>query len=232
MVFVQFLTTIIINSMTLDITFDLETCALCPTAAVLSLGAVAWTRDGDDSPFIQLDGKDDHSSEYLAHVDLRSSFLDGFTFDQDTANWWSKQSEAAKRAVLADDEEGSPCLPVEIVVGGFFLWIDKITEDYNADDVNLWCQGSDFDIAILRNICNRYHLAIPVKYTNFRDHRTFFIEGARLICDKVGVEFDPKKAYKMVEEYDGKNVPHDPIFDCKRSIYSTWQMMRQLKGIH
>ncbi len=35
-----------------DITFDLETCALCPTAAVMSTGAVVWNRDGEDTPFL------------------------------------------------------------------------------------------------------------------------------------------------------------------------------------
>lgn len=213
--------------MTLDITFDLETCALCPTAAVLSLGAVAWTRDGADTPFIQLGGTDDPAAEYLSHVDLRSSFIDGFTFDQDTANWWAQQSEHAKSAVLENDGEDSPCLPIKKVIQGFFAWIEKIKTDNLADDVNLWCQGSDFDIAILRNICNKYHLTIPVRYTNFRDHRTFFLESAYALYNKNGIEFDTKKAYSLVKEYTN-GAPHDPLYDCKRSIYSTWQMMKFL----
>lgn len=35
----------------LNITFDLETCALCPTAAVMSIGAVAWNAAAEDDPF-------------------------------------------------------------------------------------------------------------------------------------------------------------------------------------
>ena len=34
----------------LNITFDLETCALCPTAAVMSIGAVAWNAAAEDDP--------------------------------------------------------------------------------------------------------------------------------------------------------------------------------------
>ena len=33
----------------LDITLDFETCSLTPTAAVMSIGAVAWQRDNEKS---------------------------------------------------------------------------------------------------------------------------------------------------------------------------------------
>lgn len=35
----------------LNITFDLETCALCFTAAVMSIEAVAWNANAEDNPF-------------------------------------------------------------------------------------------------------------------------------------------------------------------------------------
>lgn len=218
---------------TLDITLDFETCALVPTAAVMSIGAVAWDRNGEKTPFIpDRYDEDDEFAEYSLHVDLRGMFVDGFTFDQDTANWWSKQNDNAKQAVLSDDDPEKPCTDIKDLVTDFFSWIDTVKETYGCDDVYLWSQGSDFDIAILRNICHKYGLEIPVKYTNFRDHRTFYLEGARIICERAGSEFDPKTAYKMVEQYDGKGAPHDPIFDCKRSIYSTWQMMKHLSCLN
>lgn len=206
---------------TLDITVDLETCSLCPTAAVMSIGAVAWDRNGEDTPFID--------EEFYQHVNIASAFLDGFTFDQDTANWWKGQSAEAKAALLADDE--TPLRTLEATMRNFSQWVKDLKEENGYDTVNLWCQGSDFDIAILRNICYKYKFEIPVKYTNFRDHRTFFMESARLICDITGTEFRQKDAYKMVEDYDGEGAPHDPVFDCKRSIYSTWQMMQKMRTI-
>lgn len=36
----------------IDITFDLETRALCPTATVMSIAAVVWNRKGEDTPFL------------------------------------------------------------------------------------------------------------------------------------------------------------------------------------
>ena len=88
------------------------------------------------------------------------------------------------------------------------------------------------DIAILKNICGKYHIEIPVSHKNFRDHRTFFMEGAKIICDNMGVDLDERKAYQLVEEYDGPGEPHNPVFDCKRSIFSTWQMMKRMSSLN
>ena len=214
---------------TIDVTIDFETCALCPTAAVMSVGAVVWDRHASNTPFLSAPANDIHS--FGRHVDLRSAFLDGFTFDQDTANWWSHQSDSAKSALLECDD--TPLASLRDVVESLFEWIQFHRSNMQADEVILWSQGSDFDIAILRNICAKYGITVPVKYTNFRDHRTFFLEGARTICERSGADFNPKEAYRMVDDYSilGQ-VPHDPVFDCKRSIYSTWQMMQMLSALN
>lgn len=211
----------------LDVTFDLETCALCPTAAVMSLGAVVWDRNGNESPFFNsIDGKK-MPVQFSKHVDLRSAFIDGFTIDAKTGEWWCRQSDSVKHALLQDDDV--PLGSLKTVIESFFAWLNGIKEDLNAHNIYLWSQGSDFDIAILRNICHKYDLVLPVPYTNFRDHRTYFLEGARTICERAGSEFNPNEAYKMVDEYTGFGGAHEPIFDCKRSIYSTWQMMQIMK---
>ena len=211
----------------IDITFDLETCALCPTAAVMSIGAVAWDRNQVDTPFYEEGSMNNADYLYLRHIDLRSQFVNGFTFDQDTANWWTSRSKEAKAAVTAPDIQ--PCDSVKNVVVDFFQWIKEIA---NGDEICLWSQGSDFDIAILRNICQKFQIDIPISYKNFRDHRTFFLEGARIILDAALQPYDPSRAYSLVEPYEGEGVAHDPIFDCKRSIYSTWQMMKHLKCLN
>ena len=210
-----------------DVTLDLETTALCPTAAVMSIGAVAWDRNQVDTPFYEGGNINNADYLYLRHIDLRSQFVNGFTFDQDTANWWSSRSKEAKAAVTAADSQ--PCDSIENVVVDFFQWIKEIAD---GDEICLWSQGSDFDIAILRNICQQFQIDLPVSYKNFRDHRTFFLEGARIILDAAQQPYDPSRAYSLVEPYEGEGVAHDPIFDCKRSIYSTWQMMKHMKCLN
>lgn len=216
--------------MNINITFDLETCALCPTAAVMSIGAVAWDADAEDNPFE--DFADGFSGDYCfyRHVDLRSSFVDGFTFDEKTSGWWATQNDDAKNALLEYDD--LPLRPIDSVIEDFFGFIHYVQRDTSAKEVKLWSQGTDFDIAILRNICRKYGIEIPVSYKNFRDHRTFFMEGAKIIYDRAGVDLDEKKAYQLVDEYDGPGEPHNPVFDCKRSIFSTWQMMKHLRSLN
>lgn len=211
---------------TLNITFNLETCALCPTAAVMSIGAVVWNDKAEDTPFALDDGFEKGVSFYR-HVDLRSSFLDGFAFDKKTSELWASQDDKVKKALL--DYDDTPLEPIDCVVDDFFCFIQDTKKEVSAKEIKLWSQGADFYIAILRNICHKYNMEIPVNYRNFRDHRTFFMEGARLLCDKSGAEFDPERAYLLVDQYEGDGEAHDPIFDCKKSIYSTWQMMKHLR---
>ena len=215
----------------LDITIDFETCSLCPTAAVMSIGAVAWRRDNTALPFYNLkSGKQDPASVFSCHIDLRSMFINGFTFDEKTAAWWKAKTDEAKASLLSYDSYDLPCRPIDVAVKDLFEWMQDFKKEQYEQDICLWAQGSDFDIAILRNICYKFGIEVPVHYTNFRDHRTFIYEAARLIYKAKGESYVPSKAYNLVEDYKNieKGAEHDPVFDCKRSIYSTWQLMRML----
>ena len=215
----------------LDITIDFETCSLCPTAAVMSIGAVAWRRDNTASPFYNLKGgKQDPASVFSCHIDLRSMFINGFTFDEKTAEWWKAKTDEAKVSLLSYDSYDLPCRPIDVAVKDLFEWMQDFKKGQYEQDICLWAQGSDFDIAILRNICYKFGIEVPVHYTNFRDHRTFIYEAARLIYKAKGETYVPRKAYNLLEDYKNieKGAEHDPEFDCNRSIYSTWQLMRKL----
>ena len=197
----------------------------------MSIGAVAWRRDNLYSPFYNLKGgKQDPASVFSCHIDLRSMFINGFAFDEKTAAWWKAKTDEAKASLLSNDSYDLPCRPIDVAVQDLFEWIQDFKKEQYEQDICLWAQGSDFDIAILRNICYKFGIEVPVHYTNFRDHRTFIYEAARVICNAREEPYVSSKAYNLVEDY--KNIEngaeHDPVFDCNRSIYSTWQMMRVL----
>lgn len=219
----------------IDVTFDWESCSLSPTAAVMSLGAVAWKRYGNESPFFDEGDGVLRNSTFSAHVDLRSMFINGFAFDKSTAEWWSKQSDEAKAALLDSDNEESPCQPIDVVVNDLFGWIAYIKKKLGDDELCLWAQGTDFDVAVLRYICYKLGIKFEIKHTSLRDHRTFYLECARIIWDAAepnGERFDLDKAYALTMDYKDiadEGAAHDPIFDCKRSIYSTWQMMKKIR---
>lgn len=217
----------------IDVTFDFESCSLSPTAAVMSLGAVAWKRYGKESPFFEDGDGVLRNSTFSAHVDLRSMFINGFAFDKSTAEWWSKQSDEAKAALLDSDNEESPCQPIDVVVNDLFGWIDYIKKKLGDDELCLWAQGTDFDVAVLRYICWKLGIKFEIKHTSLRDHRTFYLELARILWDAAEPNEEPftiEKAYALTTDYQDitdEGAAHDPIFDCKRSIYSTWQMMKR-----
>lgn len=219
----------------IDVTVDLETCSLSPTAAVMSLGAVAWKRYGNESPFFDEGDGVLRNSTFSAHVDLRSMFINGFAFDKSTAEWWSKQSDEAKAALLDSDNEESPCQPIDVVVNDLFGWIAYIKKKLGDDELCLWAQGTDFDVAVLRYICYKLGIKFEIKHNSLRDHRTFYLECARIIWDAAepnGERFDLDKAYALTMDYKDiadEGAAHDPIFDCKRSVYSTWQMMKKIR---
>lgn len=220
----------------IDVTVDLETCALCPTAAVMSIAAVAWKRYGKESPFFDEGDGVLRNSIFSAHVDLRSMFLNGFTFDQSTADWWAKQSNEAKAVLLDNDCDEQSCQPIDVVVTELFDWMDDIKKKLGDEDLCLWAQGTDFDVAILRYICWKMGVKFRIKHTQFRDHRTFYLEMARIVWDAAEPneeKFTIEKAYAQTTDYkdiaDDEGAAHDPLFDCKRSIYSTWQMMKKIR---
>lgn len=228
----------------IDITFDLETCATTANAAVMQVAAVAWDRQATDNPFAVQNGgvtvEYPHCVSFNEHVDLRSCVVDGFDFDPATVQWWARQSDAAKEAVTDGLAE-----PIREVFERFVLWIKQTMRDSKADSVCLWCQGMDFDGAILRNICHKYDIELPFRYQQFRDCRSIILENAITICrikDGINSYEDghlvsaedilqkPCKAYDICKplpaEYGSKDRVHDAVYDCIRSSWYTWQALR------
>ena len=234
----------------IDITFDLETCATTANAAVMQVAAVAWDRYANDNPFaVQNGGVTVEYPHYVfnEHVDLRSCVVDGFDFDPATVQWWARQSDAAKEAVTDGLAE-----PIREVFERFVLWIKQTMRESKAGSVNaqvdsvcLWCQGMDFDGAILRNICHKYDIELPFRHQQFRDCRSIILETAITICrihngivsyeDEHLVSAEdilqkPCKAYDICKplpaEYGSIDRVHDAVYDCIRSSWYTWQALR------
>ena len=222
----------------IDITFDMETCATTANAAVMQVAAVAWNRSAKENPFEIFDrNAPETRCGFNEHIDLRTCVVDGFDFEQTTVKWWANQTEKAKKAVTEGLAE-----PIEEVFIRFIEWINQVKKDTKAESVCLWCQGMDFDGAILRNICHKYDLELSFRYQQFRDCRTLILETAVMqvsrhpvICAD-GTTIKPKdilqqpcKAYKIYkplpEDIIESSAVHDAMYDCIRSSWNTWQAL-------
>lgn len=214
----------------LDFTIDFETCSLSANAAPMQVAVVPWLRDGDDPFSAPQDVEEMWPDHFLAHVDLRSCIVEDFDFSMETIKWWGRQSAAAKRAVT----EGFP-EPITDVLVSVLDYIRDIVKQYNLESICLWSQGGDVDIAILRNLCIRYDIDLEetIPHTSFRDCRTVILEAAQILASSPAkLLASPSTAYDFFDplpaEYANGSVPHDALYDARRSSWYAWQALRLL----
>lgn len=245
---------------TIDITFDLETTSLQPTAAIMSFGAVAWNRQAESNPFllnenvaVGSNGNDGYGRSIIVKPDLVQQFVSGFDFDRDTAQWWSGQSDDAKSKVITAKSVYCDFLAVE-----WIKWIGSVLDFAGADSYRLWCQGSDFDLAIFRHFLSVFdtdHL-IKLHHCYFRDARTFTLEAVETIfkagkwgelVDTPDYKYDdfranPQTIYahlpQMTErvkdslDNNGKlGARHSVLFDAAQSSWNVWLLQRCVDAV-
>jgi len=147
-------------------------------AAIMQVAIVPWLRDAETNPFTGHEGLEPK----VWHVDLRSCVMEGFEFDAETIKWWARQSDEAKRSVSMGTPEDICNVAYDII-----MWLRGCVRAYDLQSLCLWCQGMDFDIAILRSLCRRYDLDLDelVPHTRFRDCRTVILEAALLQAQRI-----------------------------------------------
>lgn len=188
-----------------NIAVDIETLSKRSTAAIIGIAAKAFSLG---------EHKVKEGSVFKKAVDATSCAMLGMDFDNATVEWWSKKPTAVK-------EQFSYGYSIGMTLRDLTDFVKDVKTLNDADEVIVWCQGTDFDIPILRNAFvlannDREEKTIPWKFTNVRDSRTFIHEGVRLIDPTVD---DP---YLIIPE--NKNwVEHDAMSDCDQLIHNvTW----------
>ena len=224
----------------LDITIDFETCAMTANAAVMQVAMVPWLRDNDADPF-----SFDDMDIYEGCVDLRTCVVDGFDFDPETIKW-SERNLKAKEAVTKGEPKA-----VDDVLIGMLNYIRELKEKYALTSIFVWCQGMDFDIAILRNLCRKYGVKLEenIPHTSFRDCRTVILEAALIEASRslngkstrangiilpeqiLAGSYDVYKMFDpLPERYSAGSEAHDALYDALRSSWNTWQALKWLNA--
>ena len=224
----------------LDITIDFETCAMTASAAVMQVAMVPWLRDNEEDPFCN----EQEVQPFVGHVDLRTCVVEGFDFDQETIKWWSERNDKAKEAVV----KGEP-LAIEDVLMHMLNYIYDMKVRYELTSICVWCQGMDFDIAILRNLCRKYGVDLEedIPHTQFRDCRTVILEAALreatrsmqgkstrangiVLPDQIlAGNYDTYKMFApLPDRYIHESEAHDALYDALCSSWNTWQALRWL----
>lgn len=132
-----------------NVVVDLETLDKRPTAAIVAIGAVAFSPAGlsvDREPF-------------YCRVQIESSMAEGGTVDGDTIRWWLSQGQEARAEVYKDGAKpiGEALLLLEV-------WLPP--------KVNLWGNGAGFDNVILRTAVERSGVGPLWHFSADRCYRT------------------------------------------------------------
>ena len=199
-----------------NIALDIETLSTQPTAAIISIAAKVFTfEDGavkDDKPCTQ----------FFEIVSAASCAMYGMHFDMDTVNWWERQSSDAK-AVFTDltSKCNQPINKVLQLLSTFISDIRAVSPDKR---VLIWCQGTDFDIPILRHAyCNVMKSPTPWKHDEVRDARTF-INGV------IGLTYPGEKdPYKAIPK-NPSWTPHDALSDVDQLIWNVCNVRYMFKN--
>lgn len=195
------------------ISLDIETLSLRPTACITSIAAKTFFFDGTVD--------EEHSFECC--IDATSCAMYGLTFDQNTVNWWAGQSKEAKKYFL-----DTPAIKLEEALTGLAQLYKDVQYDYQCKRVLVWVQGTDFDIAVLRNAYRQVfdddEKAIPWPHDCVRDARTYILSNLTMLAS-VGFfngfdpAYNPERPYDIIPKRQGW-VKHQADSDVLQMIWN------------
>lgn len=140
-----------------NVEVDTETLGVRPGCVVLSIGAVKFNPRAGVQTAAEL-----LKDSFTVNIDLRDSLDLGFTIDPDTLLWWMKQSKEAQASAFS-----KPTVPPAVALTSFVAWFKE-----KEPGVQIWGNGSDFDVPILQAYFDKLGLQAPWKFRNVRCHRT------------------------------------------------------------
>lgn len=137
-----------------NLMLDLETLGIRPGCIVISIGAVLFDPDSGalGQPFYSV-------------ISAWKSKESGLEENEDTINWWKRQSKEARKTLIEATDDQAPD-PVDV-----FREFNEYIHDFSdPKKVLLWGNGSDFDNAIL--VAAYEKLGAPLGWNTF-NHRCF-----------------------------------------------------------
>ena len=170
--------------MSTKVMVDIETLGLQPSSVILSIGAVVF----------DISNKEIAPKDF--YVELNSD-QPGRTCDKSTIEWWMKQEIARP--------EGR-----ETVYGAsdrLNFWLSAVKNNYPGD-LEVWANGTDFDITILTHMFRSVENTIPWKYNAVRDYRTLY----KLFPEVPRPKMDSSKKHNALEDAKHQAAHAEAIF--------------------
>lgn len=181
----------------IDVAVDVETLSRRPDAAIISIAAVPFRKDGAEPPAAE---------HFFVSVNATTCALSGLHFDMETVRFWEHADKEAKAALQA-----APARSLQEAVDGFVAYIERLKRDCGAEVV-IWAQGTDFDIPVLKNAILRVsgEAELPWEYRNVRDARTYVEELAETLGEHEWEE--------VRKDMPKPTLRHSALADCRDMI--------------
>ncbi len=163
-----------------EFSLDLETLNNKPNSPILSIGCVA---------FDSKTGVIDIENGFHVYLKLDEQFRAGLLPSGDTFLWWLEQSDVARQRqyYLPEDDRTKPLTALL----QFNQWLMKTIGDAHQCEIQLYGNGSDFDVAILANLMDKFNVKPCWPFWGARCLRTFKQEvGEGLVLPEYGVAHD------------------------------------------
>lgn len=176
-----------------NLMIDLETMSKQPDAAIVSIGAVFFTPETGEL-----------GARFYRTIDLASAIAAGGRTDEETIQWWAKQSQEARDAIALDTQD------IRIALDEFAAFVRA-----NSLEPYAWGNGASFDNVIVRGAFERLEKECPWPFWNDRDVRTMVHLGRE-------VGFNPKR--DMPFEGEAHNAMDDAIHQAKY-VSAIWQKL-------
>lgn len=151
------------------IMLDLETLGVRMDSSIISIGAVKFNLTDFDTP----DTLSDPSRCFYVEISPESWTDGGRKIHPSTVVWWMQQGEEAR--ALFKDNPNKRSLPFAL------NWFCKFIGE-ESKDVEIWSNGSNFDVVLLRETLLSLpgYFDYPVKFYNELDVRTITRLAKRL----------------------------------------------------
>lgn len=134
----------------MNIMIDIETMGIGPSAPVLSIGAVAFDTEIRKSFYVE--------------INTKSLARRGFVPEFGTVVWWMGQSDQAREFIMAGAAKGVDIEEALTQLSSFIGLYDK---------AELWSNGADFDLVILKSAYEKCDMALPWTCRDVTCFRTF-----------------------------------------------------------
>ena len=136
------------------IMLDIETLGTDSNALVVSISAVQFDL-----------GSQDIGERFEIGLNQEQQLANGAVKDQETVDWWEKQSDEAKEMLNRLKK-----VDVDEALQAFNSWVK---ENFKAPSkIKLWGNGATFDNVIVENLFKRHDVKFAIPYYCHKDVRT------------------------------------------------------------